>query len=405
MDCDVVIIGAGPAGTAAGALLRQRGREVVILEREQFPRFSIGESLLPQCMPVLEEAGLLDAVRACAFQLKDGAVFQRGGELFELGFRDGFTPGWSTAFQVQRARFDAALADATAARGADVRYGVRVTEVDLGLDDCRVDYVDADGHHGTVRARFCLDASGFGRVLARTLDLDRPSAATPRQAVFAHLKGPIGPEPFDAYKILINTYSAREDVWQWIIPFSDGTCSVGVVGSVSHFAAFPDRPDEAWRHFVLGDSYLRGLLAEMQPVMPARQIVGYARAIRSLHGDGYAILGNAGEFLDPIFSSGVTIALKSAQLAVRALDKTFGGEVCDWETEFAAPLQRGVNTFRAFVDSWYDGRLLDIFFFPRKQEAITRMLRSILAGYAWDDANPFNRNPMRTLAALADLCR
>jgi flavin-dependent dehydrogenase len=405
MDCDVVIIGAGPAGTAAGALLRQRGRQVVILEREQFPRFSIGESLLPQCMPVLEEAGLLDAVTACGFQPKDGAVFQCGGRLFELGFGDGFTAGWSTAFQVQRARFDAALADETAARGADIRYSVRVTGVDLALDDCRVDYVDADGNHGSVRARFCLDASGFGRVLARNLDLDRPSVLPPRQAVFAHLRGPIGPEPFDPYKILINTHSACADVWHWVIPFSDGTCSVGVVGAESHFAAFPDKPDEAWRHYVLGDGYLPGLLAQMQLVMPARQILGYARDIKSLHGDGYAILGNAGEFLDPIFSSGVTIALKSAQLAVRALDKTLAGDACDWETDFAAPLQRGVNTFRAFVDAWYDGRLLDIFFFPRKQEAITRMLRSILAGYAWDDANPFNRNPMRTLTALADLCK
>jgi flavin-dependent dehydrogenase len=277
--------------------------------------------------------------------------------------------------------------------------------VDLALDDCRVGYVDAAGNSSAVRARFCLDASGFGSVLARSLGLDRPSPLPPRQAVFAHLRGLIGPEPFDPYKILINTHAACSDIWHWVIPFSDGTCSVGVVAAASHFAPFPDEPDEAWRRYVLGDSYLEGLIAQMERVMPVRQIVGYARDIKSLHGDGYAILGNAGEFLDPIFSSGVTIALKSADLAVRALDKTLAGDGCDWETEFAAPLQRGVNTFRAFVESWYEGRLLDIFFFPRKQESITRMLRSILAGYAWDEANPFNRNPVRTLAAVADACR
>lgn len=405
LDCDVAIIGAGPAGTAAGALLRQRGREVVILERSRFPRFSIGESLLPQCMAVLEDAKLLDAVVACGFQLKNGAVFHRAGRWFELDFRDGFTEGWGTAYQVQRARFDAVLADETAAMGVDVRFGVQVTDVKLALDDCRIDYVGSDGTSGTVRARFCLDASGFGRVLARRLNLDLPSPLPARQSVFAHVEGPMGPDAFDINKILINTHPTHVDVWYWVIPFSANLCSVGVVAATSRFSAFQDSADQAWRQYTSECPYLRLLLDDMHPVMPVSQIVGYARDIKALYGDGYAILGNAGEFLDPVFSSGVTIALKSAALAAPTVDKALNGHRCDWDGEFAAPLQRGVRTFRAFVDLWYEGRLLDIFFFPRKQERITRMMCSILAGYAWDDANPFNRNPTRTLAALADLCR
>jgi flavin-dependent dehydrogenase len=289
--------------------------------------------------------------------------------------------------------------------GVDIRYGVRVTDVDLALDDCRIGYVDDDGASGTVRARFCLDASGFGRVLARSLNLDRPSASPARQAVFAHVEGPRGPDAFDINKILINTHPQHADVWYWVIPFSDSLCSVGVVGATSHFAAFQGDPGGAWRQYVSEDSYLQVLLDDMREALPAREIVAYARDINALHGDGYAILGNAGEFIDPVFSSGVTIALKSAALAVPAVDNVLDGGRCDWDAEFVAPLQRGVNTFRAFIDFWYEGRLLDIFLFPKKQEQITRMMCSILAGYAWDDANPFNRNPRRRLAALADLCR
>lgn len=405
MDCDVVIIGAGPAGTAAAALLRQRGREVIILEREHFPRFSIGESLLPQCMGLLEEAHLLEAVQTCGFQPKNGAVFHRAGRWFDLDFREGFTDDWGTAYQVQRAHFDSVLADAAAAKGAQIRFGARVTAAALAFNRCRVDFICDDGTRGTVRARFCLDASGFGRVLARCLNLDLPSPLPARQSAFAHLAGPMGPDAFDTYKILINTHPQHADVWYWVIPFSGGRCSVGVVAATSRFADFRDAPDAAWKQYIAEDPYLQGLLEKMHPVMATRQIAGYAREIKSLHGDGYAILGNAGEFLDPVFSSGVTIALKSASLAAPVVEQALRGNACDWNAQFAAPLKRGIGTFRALVDLWYEGQLLDIFFFPKKQESITRMLASILAGYAWDEANPLNRNPARTLTALAQRCR
>jgi flavin-dependent dehydrogenase len=124
-----------------------------------------------------------------------------------------------------------------------------------------------------------------------------------------------------------------------------------------------------------------------------------------LHGDGFALLGNAGEFLDPVFSSGVTIAMKSAALAADLLGRRFRGETVNWETAYAQPLKQGVDTFRCFVEAWYDGRLQDIIFAQNPNSAIKQMICSILAGYAWDLNNPYVADSKRRISVLANLCR
>ena len=133
---------------------------------------------------------------------------------------------------------------------------------------------------------------------------------------------------------------------------------------------------------------LRKLLENAHTVRPVGEIVGYAANVSRLHGAGFALLGNAAEFLDPVFSSGVTIALKSAKLAADLLDKQFRGEAADWQTGFAEPLMYGVETFRSFVNGWYNGDLQDVIFFEQKDPVIRRMICSVLAGYAWDAKNP-----------------
>jgi flavin-dependent dehydrogenase len=123
-----------------------------------------------------------------------------------------------------------------------------------------------------------------------------------------------------------------------------------------------------------------------------------------LWGKGYALLGNAGEFLDPVFSSGVTIALKSASLAAAALQRQFAGETVDWESEYAIPLKKGVDTFRTFVDSWYSGGFQKVIFYEKQQPEVRRMIAAILAGYAWDDSNPYAKESKRRLKALEEIC-
>ena len=401
---EILIIGAGPAGSVAAALLRRQGRQVLVLEREQFPRFSIGESLLPQSMEYLEQTGMLRAVQEGGFQLKNGAAFGRGEQYTEFDFSDKHSAGWSTTYQVQRARFDHLLALEAERQGAEVRYRHEVVAIDISGDRPRVTVKDSEGEIHLLEAGFILDASGFGRVLPRLLQLETPSNFPIRGAIFTHIEDGITSSEFDRNKILITVHPARDNVWYWLIPFADGRCSLGVVGETNFLAEHRGSETERLQTLVQQAPSLHRLLANARWDTPARQIVGYSANVKSLCGPGYALLGNAGEFLDPIFSSGVTIAFKSASLAAAALERQFAGETIDWRAEFAAPLKRGVDTFRAFVESWYRGGFQRIIFRANPPSEIRRMISAILAGYAWDETNPYVRDTMRRLAALEELC-
>ena len=401
---DALVIGAGPSGAIASALLAQKGYSVRVLEKEQFPRFSIGESLLPQCMVYLEEAGMLDAVTAGQFQFKNGAAIYRDGKRTHFDFTQKFTSGPGTTFQVQRARFDKILADEAARFGADVRYRHEITSVDFSHDEPQVTCRTSQGEIVTQRAGFVLDASGFGRVLSRLLNLESPSSFPIRQSCFTHVKDSISDPTFDRDKILISVHPTYRDVWYWTIPFSNGTCSLGVVAECDFFARYTEDVNERLMTIVREEPYLAELLKDAEILQPARQIVGYSANVKSLHGRGYVLLGNAGEFLDPVFSSGVTIAMKSASLAAELLDCQFRGSTIDWETDYAKPLQQGIDTFRSFVTGWYDGRFQDVIFHGAQNNTVKAMICSILAGYAWDVENPYVRDSERHLEALAYIC-
>jgi len=403
--CDVAIIGAGPAGSVAAAILAAKGYDVVVLERQQFPRFSIGESLLPQCMDVLDEAGMVDAVTDARFQIKNGATFDRGGARAIFDFSDKFSPGWSTTYEVQRDRFDKLLADQAAEMGVAIHYCCEITEFDLASGEPVLSYREADGNSGELSAKFCLDASGFGQTLANLLGMVRPTDWPSRESVFTHVVDHIDPETFDRDKILITVHPERHDIWYWLIPFTGGISSLGVVGAEGALRN-PGEDDEAvlWR-FVSETGLLASLLTKAEAHRPCNGIAAYASNVEKLHGEKFALLGNAGGFLDPVFSSGVTIALRSASLAADCLDRQFRGRSVDWESEFGQPLARGVDTFRQFGAAWYDGRLQDIIFTERQSDRVRHMICSILAGYAWDENNPYVAQTERRLTALAEICK
>lgn len=401
---EVLIIGVGPAGALAAALLQQQGRQVLVLEREQFPRFSIGESLLPQSMEYLEQAGMLRAVVEAGFQLKNGAAFAQGGQYTEFDFGEKYSPGWSTTYQVPRARFDHLLALAAEAQGAEVRYRHEVVAIDIDGAGPQVAVKHPEGGHYLVQARFILDASGFGRILPRLLQLEIPSKFPVRSAIFTHMEDRITQSGFDRNKIRVTVHPERPDVWFWLIPFAAGRCSLGVVAEPALLERYPGTDTQRLQALVSEDRALRHLLENACWDTPARRIVGYSANVKSLSGRGYALLGNAGEFLDPIFSSGVTIAFKSASLAAAILQRRFAGETVDWRGEYALPLKKGVDTFRAFVESWYRGGFQRIIFHRNQHPEIRRMISAILAGYAWDESNPYVREPIRRLAALEELC-
>lgn len=402
---DVLVIGAGPAGSVAAALLARLGHEVLVLERERFPRFSIGESLLANSMEFLAQADMAEAVMARGFQYKNGAFFERDARQAVFNFAEKSCAGYPFTFQVPRAEFDQVLASEAARQGADVQYEVEITAADFSGPAPVVTSRSADQTTRIHRPRFVLDASGFGRVLPRLLDLHRPSDFPVRAGLFTHVKDGIVAGAFDRQKIRIGIHPELPDVWSWLIPFSNGQASVGVVASREFHARFAGSPEERLWQVIAEEPRLETLLANATVVRPVGEIVGYAAKASRLHGPGFALLGNAAEFLDPVFSSGVTIALQSASLAAAAVDRQLRGEAVDWQADYSDALGYGIETFRAFVTGWYDGSLQEVIFFPRQDPAIRRMICSVLAGYAWDRANPYTGpQAHRRLAALAKVC-
>ncbi|MEO7360919.1 MAG: NAD(P)/FAD-dependent oxidoreductase [Gemmatimonadaceae bacterium] len=399
-----MIIGAGPAGSVAAALLAQRGRAVEVVERQHFPRFSIGESLLPQSMAFLAEAGLVDTVNAVGFQCKDGAAFHWNGVNTAIYFPDKSTEGPGTTFQVRREIFDLTLANGATKKGANISFGEEVIAFESDENGAAVTVRNEAGTTRRIEAKFALDASGFGRVLSRMLKLERPSDFPPRRAVFCHVRDHITEPTLDRNKILITVHPTNSEIWYWLIPLADGLSSIGVVGPDDAIEAAGSNDHERLWNLTNEVEYLELVLRNAEVVRPASMIGGYACRVKSLVGPSYALLGNAAEFLDPVFSSGVTIAMKSAVLATDLIERTFNGEPADWDRDFVRELSVGIETFRACVEAWYSGRLQRIIFNrPEVLNDATKMLTAVLAGYAWDRQNAIVREPQRFLRLLDEL--
>jgi flavin-dependent dehydrogenase len=401
IETDVLIIGAGPAGSSAAALLQQQRFRVLIVEKQTFPRFVIGESMLPSTMNLLQEAGLLDAVEKQSFMRKNGAVFLRGNETCNFDFSSQFTEGFKYTYQVPRADFDKALADAVAARGVEILYKHGVTAVNFTPENAFATVEKPDGEKFEVKAKFILDCSGYGRVLPRLLDLELPSNFPNREALFTHVTGDLRPAEREEGKIWVCIHP--DGAWIWIIPFSNGRTSVGAVASPEFFSKFPGEPDAQLRAILMSDPNAAKRLAKMQFVFPPQRISGYACSVKKLFGERFALVGNATEFLDPIFSSGVALALASAQRAAQVLTRQLRGEVVDWQAEYADHVMQGINTFRAYVSAWYDDTLPQIFFSANRNPEIMRQVCSVLAGYVWDKSNPYVTQAERALGLLAKI--
>jgi len=400
IETDVLIIGAGPAGAIAAALLHREKIPVMVVEKQTFPRFVIGESMLPSSMEMLHDAGLLEAVEKQKFIVKHGAVFLRGNERCDFDFADQSGDGWKYTYQVTRADFDQALMNAVAARGVDVRFQHPVTAVDFSPTHASAK-VEHHGENMEIKSKFILDCSGYGRVLPRLLDLEMPSSMPPRAALFAHVTGDLRPNGREEGKIWVCMHP--DGAWIWIIPFSNGRTSVGVVSSPEFFNRYPGGAEAQLRAILMSDENAARRLKNMQFHFPPQRITGYSCAVKNFYGDRFALAGNASEFLDPLFSSGVALALASAQLSAQLLIRQFHGEKVDWQREYSDHLMQGIDTYRAYINGWYEGKLQTIFFAKEPTPDIKRQICTVLAGYAWDRTNPYVREPERAISALAHI--
>ncbi len=399
-NADVLVIGAGPSGTIAASIIRQAGYKVIIVEKMKFPRFVIGESLLPRCMEALEEARFLDAVKANGFQRKDGAKFvMYDGKVCDFNFSQQFTDGWKWTWQVPRASFDKTLADECEKMNIPILYETEVTGITINGDHSLTTVKTADGHTETIRAKFIVDGSGYGRVIPRLFGLEKPSTQAPRKAVFCHISDPKRAEAYEPNRII--AYIHNKKTWVWAIPFSNGNTSLGFVSDPEFFEQYKGNLTEQYRQLIDAIPYLKERFgeAELQWEEP-RLLQSWSATTDKFYGEGFVLTGNVTEFLDPIFSSGVTLASVSAQIAAKLVIQHLKGETVDWENDYMKRMQKGVDVFRTYVNCWYDGTLFNIFFTPDPNPEIMSQICSVLAGYVWDESNPFVKNHEKNLRTL-----
>ncbi len=404
-EVDVLVIGAGPAGTVAASIIHKSGLKVQMVEKEKFPRFVIGESLLPRCMEALEEAELLDAVKAKGFQQKFGAKFVRGNDLCDFNFEEQFSEGYRWTWQVPRGDFDNTLAEEVQRKGVPIDFETTVIDIKFEGSDSTTTVVDKEGNKSQIKAKFIVDSSGYGRVIPRLFNLDKPSNLPPRKSMFAHIKDPNREKYSEPNRIMIVVHQPK--TWIWVIPFSTGVTSVGFVGDPSFFAEHKDKtPEEQLRFLINSEPHLKERFGNEQFMFEPRTLEGWSVTTEQFFGDGFVLTGNVTEFLDPMFSSGVTLATASSQRAAHLVIRQLqGGEKIDWNEEFVKPTMTGVDVFRTYVMGWYDGTLHDIFFAKEINEEFKKQICSVLAGYVWDTNNPFVKKHDRAVKSLAEVIR
>jgi len=396
---DVLVIGAGPSGTVAAAIVKKAGYSVKIVEKLTFPRFVIGESLLPRCMEALTEAGFVEAVKEKGFQEKYGAKFVKNGKVCDYFFADQFTAGWNWTWQVPRGEFDKTLADTVEKMGVPVCYETTVTGIEFNGSDSVTTIEDKQGSQTKIAARFIIDGSGYGRVIPKLFNLDRPSTQPPRKALFVHtndLKRSMDDEP---NRITIVVHAPG--VWVWIIPFSNGITSLGFVGHPEFFKKLDGDNETQLRALIASEPYLAGRFKNVEFMFETKVLESWSTTTDKFYGEGFVLTGNVTEFLDPIFSSGVTLATVSSQTAAHLVIRKLKGENIDWEKEYMEPVMQGVNTFRDYVEAWYDGTLDTIFFADNPVQEIKNKICSVLAGYVWDLNNDFVKNGKASVTKLA----
>lgn len=386
-NVDVLVIGAGPSGCVAASYLHNNGVKVKVVEKSKFPRFVIGESLIPRVMDHFEEAGLLDSLDTMDFEKKFGARFLRGDEVCLFDFSDKFGEGWDWTWQVPRADFDNTLAQEVIKKGIDLEFETGVTNVVFTGTNSVTTVMDANGNTKEIHARFIIDSSGYGRVLPRLLKLDAPSSIPENSSLFAHVKDSKRPEGRESTLISFDVLETR--IWLWVIPFSNGNTSIGVVGPTTFINSLPADKTQALHEVIKKSAYYRDRFEGVDFLFEPHKIENYSCSVSRLCGPGYTLTGNSSEFLDPVFSSGVCFATESGMLSAKLFLKELKGENVDWDKEYTEYMRRGVNVFATYVKEWYTGNLQTLFFHRPENQDVKRKICAVLAGYVWNEENPF----------------
>ncbi len=382
---DAIVIGGGPAGSTVSALLARSGRRVLVLEREKFPRFHVGESLLPYGLPILERVGVMEKVRRAGFQEKYGAYIwnEATGGVRPVVFANATDDKHPMAYQVKRAEFDALLLSHAREQGVEVREQTAVREVLFEKGRAvGVDAAPPDGPPLELRAHVVVDATGQDAFLSRKLGTRRFDRKLKRAALFAHFENVPRLQGREAGDILL---PVENGVWYWIIPFSDGTSSVGAVFDPAEARGGPEGEtlDERFERIIGRSARMRELLGGGTRTSPVRGISDYSATSERFRGDGWAMIGDAAAFLDPVFSTGVFLAMATGERAARDIERALArhGRV---DASDLASYERYARTlfrrFRRFVYAFYDPVFFEAFCSEAPFDTIRAAVTTTLAG-------------------------
>ena len=358
MEYDVVIAGGGPAGATVAALVARGGYRVLLLERSPAARFKIGESLMPATYWIFQRLGLLDTMRESAFPVKGSVQFfsADGRAATPFYFEDHDPHESSRTWQVLRSDFDRILVDLATAEGAEIRPGVSVKRV-LFADDkaTGLEVKNEDGALEQISSRVVVDATGQSSLLARQLGILEPEPLLRHASYFTHFEGAVRGQGRDAGATLILHTETRKS-WFWFIPLPDDRVSVGVVGPVDYLVGGRDAdPERVFQEELSHCPALQERLGSARQLLPVKVIRDYSYSVRSFAGEGWVLVGDAAGFIDPIYSSGVYLALVSGEMAADAICDAL--ENTDFSPQrlgaFEPDLRRGMEAMAKLVFAFY----------------------------------------------------
>lgn len=386
---DVVVVGGGPAGATAATLLREHGFQVVLLEKEKFPRFQIGESLLPFNNKLFQRLGVWETLeKSCAsgtYFPKRGAYFVTADGRVDLTFRfdRSFSGDLARSFQVKRAEFDELLLRNARERGVDVREEMQVTEVDLSDREApRVRATDKLGARYEFRARFVVDASGHGALLAAKNGWRADEPRLKKIAVFAHYRGVV---PSASDDNAGNTVIAvLKNSWFWMIPLNQELTSVGLVVDRDEYLASGLSSEDVLAKTIAASPYVARRMKDAERVSTVYARKDFSFRVTKVAGPNYAVVGDAAGFIDPIFSTGVFMAMKSAELAADAIAvRLKTGRIADLKRYETLQKDAYERYFR-FIEYFYRKEFLEVFLRPSERFGLFRVIVGLLAGDAFE---------------------